>query len=230
MPRFQFRFESLLTLRGRERDEAGKLVGDANEAIRRVREQINEMQSQRDQIRIAASQSLQQPGRSGEGPVNVSVEQMLHQGRYDLQLAAEQAAMEQTCQTLGVELARRQDLLVEAEAEVKRLERLRESQLAHHRQEELKSQQQAADDLTSARITIQKRNEMLAKRKLSRQTAANLRQPGSNTGDSSLGGQPNRLSLAQWARTLEQSTTDEPGMNSNTAGKPRRETGRDELS
>lgn len=149
MPPFRFRFDSLQVLRGRERDEAGAQVGKALEAIQRINEQIQEIDSQRQMIRAATHQTLQQ--------ASVSVDQMLHQGRYDVQLHADEISLRQTLQQLNQELEKRREKLVHAEAEVKRLERLRETQLAEHRSLEAKQEQAEADDLTSARVLLRRR-------------------------------------------------------------------------
>lgn len=151
---FQFRFDSLLSLRCRQRDDAGVEVGKANEAIRRVDEQIAELQKQRDELRVLAAGMFQ--GNSG-AVANVSVDRVLQQGRYDLQLQAEQMSLRQTKQTLATELQRRRDVLIAAEAEVKRLERLRETRKAEHYQMELQREQAESDDLTIARMIIAKR-------------------------------------------------------------------------
>ncbi|MCM2372815.1 flagellar export protein FliJ [Aporhodopirellula aestuarii] len=155
MPPFQFRFESLLSLRRRRRDEVGGEVGKATEAIRRVDEQIEMLQGQRDAVRAEAAERFAKS--NGGGTTQVMVDRILSEGRYDLQLSADQAALRDTRAKLEVELNRRRGLLVEAEAEVKQLERLRETQMLEHRQLQLQAEQAEADDLTSARLTIAKR-------------------------------------------------------------------------
>ncbi|MCC9655720.1 flagellar export protein FliJ [Rhodopirellula halodulae] len=146
---FRFRFDSLLDLRARERDEAGAEVGKAEEAIQKINDQITDIDRQREAIRTEKHQTLQQ--------ANVSVDQMLHQGRYDVQLHADQVSLRQTLTQLHEELNKRRDKLILAEAEVKRLERLRETQLAEHRMLVAKQEQAEADDLTSARVLLRRR-------------------------------------------------------------------------
>ncbi|TWU02092.1 flagellar export protein FliJ [Neorhodopirellula pilleata] len=158
---FQFRFDSILALRCRERDEAGREVGKANEAIRRVDEQIRDLQRQRDEIRRLAAGMFQNHGdgnRESPNSHGVSIDRALQQGRYDLQLQAEQIGLRSTKETLLKELQRRRDVLVNAEAEVKRLERLRETQKSEYRYLELQREQAESDDLTTARLIIDRRN------------------------------------------------------------------------
>jgi len=153
MPPFRFRFDSLLEIYRRQRDEAGQEVGKAVEAIRRVDEQVEQVQYQRDQLRQVTTESV--------GQTNVAVDRILHQGRYDLQLHADQVNLRQTRATLEEELARRRERLVSAEAEVKRLERLRETRQAEHRKLELQQEQAEADDLTAARFLMSRRKTSL---------------------------------------------------------------------
>lgn len=157
---FRYRFESLLTLHRRRRDEVGGEVGKAVEAIRRVDEQIELLRKQREEMRAQAAGRFANTG-SGAATA-VPVDRMLQEGRYDLQLAGDQHSLRNTREQLVVELDRRRGLLVEAEAEVKRLERLRETQRTEHQQLMLQAEQAEADDLTAARMIIASRR--IAKR------------------------------------------------------------------
>ena len=153
---FQFRFNSILRLRCRERDEVGIEVGNANEAIRRIQEQITNVQRQRDENRVQSSGLLESnsANSSGSNDITSAVDGIVQRGRFELQLQAELVSLEQTMVTLKQERDRRLDLLVKAEAEVKRIERLRETQQAEHIQAELKREQAEADDMTTARMVI----------------------------------------------------------------------------
>jgi flagellar FliJ protein len=76
-----------------------------------------------------------------------------------LQLAIDQRSLHETRGKLEIELERRRELLVEAEADVKRLERLRETQASEHQQLLLQAEQAEADDLTTARMVIAARRQ-----------------------------------------------------------------------
>lgn len=142
---FKFRFETLLELRRRERDEAGAEVGQANEAIRRVDEQREALKQQRVDLRLSPSAS-----RKG----NVSVDRLLTAGRYDIQLEADAEALSDTRGKLIQELARRQEKLKQAEAELKRFEKLREHEKSSHQAELLRREQAEADDATNRRFAM----------------------------------------------------------------------------
>ena len=142
---FQFRFDALLQLRRRERDEVGAAVGQANAAIERIDQQVAEISRQRQALRHE-----NQSARVG----NVSVDGLLSVGRYDMQLEAETQSLLQTRLQLQQELARRQQTLVAAEAEVKRFEKLRDSDRNRYDLEQQTREQQEADEATSQRYTL----------------------------------------------------------------------------
>jgi len=153
MKPFQFRFATVLEWRCQQRDEAGADVGKATEAIGRVDEQVRDIDEQLQTLRRRAGESM-----LGD---SLTVDRMLHHGRFDLQLQAERNALQQTREKLEAELERRRQLLVAAEAEVKRLERLRDRQASQHAVEAQRQAQAEADDLTAARFLIARRRESI---------------------------------------------------------------------
>ncbi|MGI9472239.1 MAG: flagellar export protein FliJ [Rubripirellula sp.] len=144
---FQFRFAAILDLRRRERDEAGAHVGQANEAMERIREQIRSKQNERTSLRENANSNRVGP---------VSVDSLLAKGRYDLQLQGDIRSLEETHGELKQELERRQASLVVAESELKRFEKLHERAEAKYREEIYKREQAEAEDATTRRYIIQR--------------------------------------------------------------------------
>jgi flagellar FliJ protein len=143
---FQFRFETLMQVRRRQRDEAAVALGQAGEAIERIASQIADIATKRQSIREWS------PGqRTGE----IFVDDLLTQGRYDLQLEAEALALDQTLNKLNEEEKRRRQVLVHAEAEVKRFERLLENDRAKYQALQRRREQFEADDATGRQYTIQ---------------------------------------------------------------------------
>jgi len=142
---FQFRFASILQLRRRQRDEVGATVGQAHEAIRRVDEQAEALEHERLSLRENSQQQ-----RVGA----VSVDGLLIQGRYDLQLQAQLQTLSRTRGELLQELQRRQHALATAESEVRRFEKLEEKDRQNYQSEILRRQQAEADDATSCRYII----------------------------------------------------------------------------
>ncbi len=146
MKSYQFRFTALMDLRRRERDEAGAEMGKVNEAIRRIDQQIDETCQQQQQLRKDNSQ------RQGV----ISVDALLSAGRFEMQLEADRLSLQETRQQLIVEQNRRQNLLVAAEAELKRFEKLDEKERMRFRELALKHDQAELDDDTVRRYTMRR--------------------------------------------------------------------------
>ena len=144
---FQFRFASILLLRRRERDQAGAAVGQANEAIRRIDDQTDAIERERQAMR---------EGSRGERVGVISVDNLLAGGRYDLQLQAEIQSLHDTRSELIQELERRQLALANAESEVKRFERLEEKDRAAFHALARRREQAEADEASSRRYTIER--------------------------------------------------------------------------
>lgn len=143
----EFRFKALLDLRRQQRDEAGAALGQANEAIVKVNMQIDDINRER-----AALRDTEDVNRQG----NVSVDDLLAHGRYDLQLQAEIGSLESTVAELTAEMDRRRAKLVEAEAELKRFEKLKENDEAEFRALESKREHAEADEVSNRRYTLQR--------------------------------------------------------------------------
>jgi flagellar FliJ protein len=142
---FQYRFASILELRRRQRDDVGAAMGQAHEAIRRVDEQAATIESERRSLRQSS-----QAQRLGE----VSVDGLLVQGRYDLQLQAQMQSLARTRGELLQELQRRQQALIAAEAEVRRFEKLEEKDRHAFRIATLRREQAESDDANNSRYII----------------------------------------------------------------------------
>ncbi len=151
---FQFRFASLLQLLRQQREQAGREVGDAEQAIGILQQQVTDLKTERAGLQ-QVSQSLRQ------GSV-LSVDRLLNQGRYDLQLAAQLEDLRGKTKQVEDERERRLAVLREADAEVRRLEKLQEQQWAQWQQAEQQRQQAALDDLAAGRYLRQLRASELA--------------------------------------------------------------------
>ncbi len=141
---FQFRFDALLQLRRRQRDEAGADVGQAIEAIHRIDTQISEIRQ--------SQESLRQQGTSARVG-DLSVDRLLSTGRYDMQLQADVNALQETRRQLTEELDRRQQRLIEAESELKKFERLEENDRAAYDAQRRHQEQTESDEASARRIT-----------------------------------------------------------------------------
>ncbi|HEY2760486.1 MAG TPA: flagellar export protein FliJ, partial [Pirellulales bacterium] len=77
------------------------------------------------------------------GPINV--DRLLDAGRYEMALRAERQSASSQRDTVAQEVERRRQALVEADREVKSLEKLRERQLERHRYEESRRESKQLD-------------------------------------------------------------------------------------
>lgn len=145
---FQFRFATLLRLHRQARDEARADVGKVNEAIGRIDVQTESLIVERSEI-------LRQAGESRKG--SISIDAVLSHGRYDLQLQADVKSLRETRAQLEQELERRQQALVTAETEVKRFQLLEDNELAAYRAERIKREQAEADEASSTRYIMERR-------------------------------------------------------------------------
>ena len=128
MMQFRFRLSMLLRLRENLRDECRQQLAAAQWAeeivVARMIELDTEMQGLRRQTHAA----------SRPGPVDI--DRLLNAGRYDMTLRAERQVAQDQRQKVVAEIQRRREALVEADRDVKILEKLREKQSARHRYEE----------------------------------------------------------------------------------------------
>ena len=77
------------------------------------------------------------------GPINV--DRLLDAGRYEMALRAERQSAAGQRETVAQEVQRRRQALVDADREVKSLEKLRERQLERHRHEESRHESKQLD-------------------------------------------------------------------------------------
>ncbi len=143
-----FRFATLLKWRERERDEAGVAVGQANEAIRRIDDQREQIAVQQQQIKSASSAT-----KIG----SLAVDRLIADGRYVMQLEIELRSLAETRMKLVEALQQRQQRLILAEAEVKRFERLREIDRAAEQKVFQRREQMILDEAMTNRCLMNRR-------------------------------------------------------------------------
>ncbi len=113
----KFRFETVLRLRETERDQARSHLSEAYEALRRVEEREQQLSQERQQLLIEA-----QRRRTG----TLSIESLLSDGRYELQLEAECRQLRDAASQIQAEIERRQAAVTAANTAVRQLEILKE--------------------------------------------------------------------------------------------------------
>ncbi len=141
MPKFRYRLASLLKLREATRDERRAELAEAYQAetvlAQRRRELDDAIHENRKHLRQTA------------GPGQVDVDTLVGGHRHQLLLAAQRQLMDQQRQQLEAEIERRRERLVEADREVRALEKLRERQRDRFQYEEDRKEIKRLDEVAA---------------------------------------------------------------------------------
>jgi flagellar protein FliJ len=143
MPKFTFRLATLQRLREATRDERRLQLAEAY--------RVDEVLKTR--LRTAAEEliALRERCRQAVEPGTVDVDQVVEAQRYELSLRAYQRGLEQQRETVAAEIERRRMALVEANREVRVLEKLREKQAARFQDEENRRDIRRLDEVAGQR-------------------------------------------------------------------------------
>jgi flagellar FliJ protein len=125
--KFQFRLTPLLRLHEATRNERRAHLAEAYRADEILRGQVAEVEQG-----LAA---LKQECRRSAQPGTVNVDRLIDSQRYEFLLLAQRATLKQHEEALAAEIERRRQALVDADREVRILEKLRETQQQQHNQE-----------------------------------------------------------------------------------------------
>ncbi|MFV1966407.1 MAG: flagellar export protein FliJ [Pirellulaceae bacterium] len=144
MTQFTFRLETLRKLRESERQQRRQELAEAYLAEERIQQQIATMEGEQEETRkrstVAAS------------PGSVSVDRLLDTHRYQILLQSRFQHLEGQRDRIREELDCRRQALVEADREVRVLEKLREKQQAVHRAEEEKREMKERDEIAQRHV------------------------------------------------------------------------------
>jgi flagellar FliJ protein len=140
MAAFRFRLKAVAKLREQARDRVAEAVAEVQEAQRIVQEQIAQLQREIDD-------ALKQRQTASVGIVRI--DRLLMVQRHQLMLEAQREQAAQQLKLLEEEYERRRALLVEAEKEVKAMEKLKETQKARWEQDQLAAEQKQIDEWAS---------------------------------------------------------------------------------
>jgi flagellar FliJ protein len=138
MAKFKFRLETLLKLRDRIRDERRAELAQAYHAAEILGQRRQELEDE-----LAG---LIEQNRAAAGPGAVDVDRLLDARRYELVLRSHQQLNQQQQRALDAEIDRRRRALVEANREVRVLEKLREKQEDRHRQQQARQEIKELDE------------------------------------------------------------------------------------
>ncbi|MFO0885790.1 MAG: flagellar export protein FliJ [Pirellulales bacterium] len=138
MQPFKFRLATLLRLRSNERDERRAELGKAYEAAAILKERQKEIEGEQADLRRQQGELI--------GPGQASVEKILHIQRYMLILRVNLTQLAQQQAQVEAEIERRRLVLVEADRQVRILEKLSEKKLSEYQAEELRQEIRDLDE------------------------------------------------------------------------------------
>ena len=139
MPRFEFRLATLLRVRENARDEKRAHLAEAYRAATVLEERHAEMTKE-----IAQTQAQAQQAASAVQP---DLDYLLHSHRYAALLRAQLKTIEKQQAQVAAEVERRRLALVEADRQVRVLEKLREKRQQEFTMRELAREQKMFDEV-----------------------------------------------------------------------------------
>jgi len=141
---FKFRLEPLIKIRGNELKECQAELAKAYEAQRKVEEYLRGIERELEEGATAA-RSLMQPGQA------VNVDYLLGFRRQEMFLRANQNAAMEHLQKIGVEIERCRTAVVEANKELKIVEKLKEKRYEQYLEKEKKAETKIMDEIAGNR-------------------------------------------------------------------------------
>ncbi len=145
MSKFRFRLSTLRKLREIRRDELRVKLSEASRATQLLDEQIVAVGNE-----IAELQSDQRTAIAGSANVNA----LLETQRYQAVLRAQRSTMQDQAGILAEEVERRRQAVVEADKEVRILEKLNERQLNEHQKQLQRAEVKELDEVASSRQEV----------------------------------------------------------------------------
>jgi flagellar protein FliJ len=138
MAPFHFRLATLLKLRETARDQRRSELAESQRADAELQERIEQLRGEQER--------LQAECRAAAGPGAVDLPRLVEGRQYAAVLRARQDELARQRAALAVEIRQRRQALVEADREVRVLEKLRENRRQMHQQEESRKEAKRLDD------------------------------------------------------------------------------------
>jgi len=148
MSKFRFRLATLRKLREIRRDELRTKLAEASRATQMLDEQIMAVGSE-----LTNLLNEQRAAIAGSADVNV----LLETQRYQAILRAQQSTMRDQAGILEAEVERRRLAVVEADKEVRLLEKLNERQRNEHQKQLQRAEVKELDEIASSRREVSDR-------------------------------------------------------------------------
>ncbi|WP_145087849.1 flagellar export protein FliJ [Anatilimnocola aggregata] len=153
MQAFRFRLQTVLRLRIAARDERRTELGRALRAAEVLREQQAKLAAEAIENQEQTRQMMLRHTAAQQG---VSVDGLLNAHRHSLVLKAQGIQLAQQQQQVAAEIAKRQSALVEADRDVRVLEKLQERRYTEHELASLALEQRELDEIALVRAFRQR--------------------------------------------------------------------------
>ena len=148
MEPLRFRLATVLRLRLAARDERRSELGRAQRAAEVLRDQQRKINAEIAENQDALRSLMQRQAASNGG---VSVDSLLNANRHSLLLKSQLAQLAKQLEQIAAEIAKRQAALVEADRDVRVLEKLQEKQQAEYETRGLALEQRDLDEIAVLR-------------------------------------------------------------------------------
>jgi len=146
LKKYRFRLATLRKLREVRRDELRSKLAEAYRAVQLLEDQIATVQDEIIQMQAAQ--------RSAADGTKTDINGLMEAGRYQSVLRMQQTTMQDQIKLLATEVERRRQAVVEADGQVRILDKLEERQKAEHRQEFLRTEVKELDEIGSRRAEV----------------------------------------------------------------------------
>jgi len=141
---FKFRLEPLITIRDNELKECQAKLAEVYDVRRILEEDLQKIEKQLEEGTVTA-RSLMQPGQT------VNIEYLLGLRRQEMFLRADQDELMQKIQVIDEEIEIRRAKVVEANKELKIVEKLKEKRHEQYLEDERKAEAKAMDEIAGNR-------------------------------------------------------------------------------
>jgi flagellar FliJ protein len=152
MSTFKFRLETLMRIRTADRDRRRSELAQALQAAAVLEQQRAQIVAEQNATREAARR-LAEPGTG-------DVDGLIRTHRHELILKADLRQLASQQAQVETEIGRRRQALVEADRQVRVLEKLQERQLQEHEREELRQEYRLLDEMGALVAARQRREEV----------------------------------------------------------------------
>lgn len=146
MAKFRFRLATLQRLRESHRDELRGKLAEAYQAEQLLNEQAQKIQTEESQLLSTQREVL--------NSTHADVNRLLDVQRYSAALKGQQQTLQNQAIMLAAEIEKRRLALVEADQQVRVLEKLHERQQTAHSQQQLRAEAKVFDEIATQRTEV----------------------------------------------------------------------------